>query len=301
MTPYVIETMGLTKQFSHLTAVEDLNLQVPRGTLYGFLGPNGAGKSTTIRMLLGLIKPTRGSIRLFNLDLTQHRLEILRKVGSLVETPSYYEHLTAYENLEITRKILQLPKKEIDKALDIVKLSPYKDKKVKHFSLGMKQRLGLAQALLGDRELLLLDEPTNGLDPAGVREIRELIKSLPEMMGATVLISSHILSEIELVADHIGIIHRGKLLFQGPIHQLKTLGKKEIVIKAHPIPQAAEFLIRTGYDVTVNKGMIYLTGENVDPEALTRELIWHGFEVAHISENLNNLEDIFLSLTGEAC
>jgi ABC-2 type transport system ATP-binding protein len=174
-------------------------------------------------------------------------------VGSLVETPSYYEHLTAYENLEITRKILQLPKKEIDKALEIVKLSKWKNQKVKHFSSGMKQRLGIAQSLMGNRELLLLDEPTNGLDPAGVREIRELIISLPEMMNATVLISSHILNEVELIADHVGIIHRGKLLFQGTLAELKARGRGEIIIKANPLHQAAEFLKRKGYAVAIKK------------------------------------------------
>jgi len=191
----VIETRGLTKVFNRFAAVEDLDLRVPRGALYGFLGPNGAGKSTTIRMLLGLMGPTSGTIHLFNRELAKHRLEILRRVGSLVEAPSYYEHLTAFENLEITRRILQLPKGEIDKALEIVKLAKWKNQRVREFSLGMKQRLGIAQALLGKRELLILDEPTNGLDPAGVREIRELIVSLPERMNATVLISSHILSE----------------------------------------------------------------------------------------------------------
>ena len=253
MEQYVIETRGLTKEFNKFAAVKDLNLRVPKGALYGFLGPNGAGKSTTIRLLLGLIRPTKGTVHLFNQDLTKHRLEILSRVGSLVETPSYYEHLTAYENLEITRKILQLPKKEIDKALEIVKLSKWKNQKVKHLSSGMKQRLGIAQSLMGNRELLLLDEPTNGLDPAGVREIRELIISLPEMMNATVLISSHILNEVELIADHVGIIHRGKLLFQGTLAELKARGRGEIIIKANPLHQAAEFLKRKGYAVAIKK------------------------------------------------
>lgn len=299
MEPFVIETKGLTKNFKKFAAVKDVNLRVPKGTLYGFLGPNGAGKSTTIRMLLGLIKPTKGTVHLFNQELTKHRMEILRRVGSLVEAPSYYEHLTAYENLEITRKILQLPKKEIDKALEIVKLSKWKNQKVKHFSLGMKQRLGIAQAIMGNRELLILDEPTNGLDPAGVREIRELIISLPEMMNATVLISSHILSEIELIADHVGIIHQGKLLFQGTLAELKARGREEIVIKAHPLHYAAEFLKGKGYSVAIKEGKLYLPGRDINLEALNRELVLSGFGVSHLSESIGNLEDIFLQLTGE--
>lgn len=208
MERFVVETRGLTKRFNKFTAVDGLDLRVPKGALYGFLGPNGAGKSTTIKMLLGLIKPSGGSIFLLDRDLKKHRMEILRRVGALVEGPSYYEHLTAAENLEITRRILQLPPKEIDRALEIVKLSKWKNEKVKNFSMGMKQRLGIAQALIGNRELLILDEPTNGMDPSGVREIRELIIALPEMINATVLISSHILSEIELIADYVGKLTR---------------------------------------------------------------------------------------------
>lgn len=298
MEPLVIETRELTKKFNKFTAVKELNLKVPKGALYGFLGPNGAGKSTTIRMLLGLIKPTTGTIHLFNQDLSIHRLNILSKVGSIVETPSYYEHLTAYENLEITRKILQLPPDEIDKALDIVRLTQWKRQKVKDFSLGMKQRLGIAQALMGNRELLILDEPTNGLDPAGVKEIRELIMSLPEIMNATVLISSHILSEIELMADHVGIIHQGELLFQGTMAELKTKGRDEVVVKAHPLGQAAEFLRDKGYTVTIREGKLYLPGRNINMETLNRELVLSGYGVSHLSKNLGNLEDIFLQLTG---
>ena len=192
MEQFVIETQGLTKEFNKFAAVKNLNLKVPRDLLYGFLGPNGAGKSTTIRMLLGLIKPTQGTIYLFNQDLGQHRMEILRKVGFNSRKSFLLRTFDCKRKPGNHQKILKLPPKEIDKALDIVKLSRWKTEKVKNFSLGMKQRLGIAQALIGNRELLILDEPTNGLDPAGVREIRELIISLPEIINATVLISSHI-------------------------------------------------------------------------------------------------------------
>lgn len=299
MERFVVETRGLTKRFNKFTAVDGLDLRVPKGALYGFLGPNGAGKSTTIKMLLGLIKPSGGSIFLLDRDLKKHRMEILRRVGALVEGPSYYEHLTAAENLEITRRILQLPPKEIDRALEIVKLSKWKNEKVKNFSMGMKQRLGIAQALIGNRELLILDEPTNGMDPSGVREIRELIIALPEMINATVLISSHILSEIELIADYVGIINKGKLLYQGTLAELKGRGGKQISIMATPLPKAAEFLQSKGYAVALKNNKLLVSG-NVNPEILNRELVLNGFGVSHLSENLGNLEDIFLQLTGEA-
>lgn len=298
MSELVIETKGLTKEFGSLTAVKDLNLKVKKGALYGFLGANGAGKSTTIRMLLDLVKPTRGNAYLFNKDIRYHRKEILRKVGAMVESPSYYENLTAYENLEIIRRILKLEKKEIDKALEIVNLSKWKDKRVKTFSLGMKQRLGIAQVLMGDRELLILDEPTNGLDPAGVREIRNLIISLPEITGATVLISSHILSEIELIADHVGIIHNGKLLFQGTLEELKEMGNREIAIKAQPLLEAEKFLRNKGYDVEMREGRLYITAERINIEEVNREMVLEGFGVSHLSENKKKLEEVFLQMTG---
>lgn len=298
MNELIIETKGLTKEFRGLTAVKDVNLKVRKGALYGFLGPNGAGKSTTIRMLLDLMKPTKGKVYLFNKDIGSHRMEILRKVGAMVESPSYYENLTAYENLEIIRKILQIDKKEIDKALEIVNLYKWKNKRVKNFSLGMKQRLGIAQALMGNRELLILDEPTNGLDPAGVREIRNLIISLPEITGATVLISSHILSEIELIADHVGIIHNGNLLFQGTLEELKEMGNREIAIKAQPLLEAENFLKEKGYVVKNREGKLYISGERINIEELNKELVLEGFGVSHLSENKKNLEEVFLELTG---
>lgn len=298
MNELVIETKGLTKEFGKLAAVKDVNLKVRKGALYGFLGPNGAGKSTTIRMLLDLMKPTKGKVYLFNKDIGIHRMEILRKVGAMVESPSYYENLTAYENLEIIRKILQIDKKEIDKALEIVNLFKWKNKRVKNFSLGMKQRLGIAQALMGNRELLILDEPTNGLDPAGVREIRNLIISLPEITGATVLISSHILSEIELIADHVGIIHRGNLLFQGTLEELKAKGNLEIAIRAQPLLEAEKFLKRKGYVVENREGKLYISKGKINIKELNKTLVLEGYGVSHLSENKKNLEEVFLELTG---
>ena len=234
MSNYIIETKNLTKRFGKFTAVDGVNLQVPQGGIYGFLGPNGAGKSTTIRMILGLVNETKGEIKVFGDSIKRNRIQILKRVGSMVESPSYYGHLTAYENLEITRQILGVEKKEIGRVLEIVKLTDVQNKTVKKFSLGMKQRLGIAQALLGTPELLILDEPTNGLDPSGIIEIRELIKGLPHKYGITVLISSHILSEIELMATHVGIINKGKLLFQGTMDDLRDKQKEEILVAVEP-------------------------------------------------------------------
>ncbi|AKC61931.1 MULTISPECIES: ABC transporter ATP-binding protein [Clostridium] len=220
MSNFIIETKNLTKSFESFNAVSNLNLQVKKGRIYGFLGPNGAGKSTTIRMLLGLIKPTNGEINIFGKSIKENRIKILKNTGSLVESPSYYANLTAYENLKISAKILNLKESYIDDVLETVKLTKWKNTQVKKFSLGMKQRLGIALALIGEPDLLILDEPTNGLDPEGIHEIRELIKELPKINGMSVLISSHILSEIQIMADDIGIINLGKLLFQGSLDEL---------------------------------------------------------------------------------
>ena len=206
MTELAITTFRLTRRFGDLTAVADLDLQVPGGSVYGFLGPNGAGKTTTIRLLLGLIRPNAGEVRLFGQSLRDGRMTLLRRVGALVETPSLYPHLTGRENLEVTRRLLDARQEQINRALAIVKLEQDAHRRVAHYSSGMRQRLGLALALLGEPELLILDEPTNGLDPAGIREMRDLICRLPEEHGVTVFLSSHLLNEVEQVATHIGII-----------------------------------------------------------------------------------------------
>ncbi|MCT4619585.1 MAG: ATP-binding cassette domain-containing protein [Marinisporobacter sp.] len=222
MQNIIIETNHLTKDYKDMQAVSNVNLSVKSRRIYGFLGPNGAGKSTTIGMLLGLIKPSNGDIKIFNMDLSKDRLKILKNIGSMIEGPSYYENLSAYDNLKISAELLDLDDKDIDKVLKIVNLTKYKNKKTKQFSLGMKQRLGIAQALIGKPKLLILDEPTNGLDPVGIQEIRKLIKSFPEKFDMTILISSHILSEIEQIADDIGIINEGKLVFQNTLEQLRN-------------------------------------------------------------------------------
>jgi lantibiotic transport system ATP-binding protein len=296
MSTYVIETSNLTKKFGKFLAVDQLGLKVPKGGIYGFLGPNGAGKSTTIRMLLGLMKETKGQVKVFGKSIKEERLAILKKVGSMVETPSYYGHLTAYENLEVSRKILGVEKKEINRVLEIVKLTEVQNKAVKKFSLGMKQRLGIAQALLGNPELLILDEPTNGLDPSGIIEMRDLIKSFPEKYGITVLISSHILSEIELIATHVGIINKGKLLFQGTMDDLRDKQKTEIQLEVEPRADVEAYLNEIGLSFKGDQHFLYLD-DNLQPYKLNRELIMNGFEVNQLMVKKHSLEEIFLSMT----
>jgi len=296
MSEYLIETSNLTKKFGDFTAVNSVDLKVPKGGVYGFLGPNGAGKSTTIRMLLGLISPIEGEVKLFGKSIVNNRIEILKNIGSMVESPSYYGHLTAYENLNIAREILRVDKKDIDRVLEIVGLKEVRNKKVREFSLGMKQRLGIGQALIGSPKLLILDEPTNGLDPEGIREIRTLIKTLPMEMGITVLVSSHLLSEIELMATDVGIINKGKVIFQGPLEELHRRSASEIKIGTKPLERAVEHLRNQGYKVETRDKHIYLNGFSDIPK-LTKELVMNDFDIYHISNHRSTLEDIFLNIT----
>ncbi len=239
-----VKTHSLTKEYGAIECVSRLDMEVHEGRIYGFLGPNGAGKSTTLKMLLGLARPTHGEIEIFGKRLTnRNRLGILRNIGSLIESPSYYGHLTARENLKIYQTILGLPEKNIDKALQIVRLDRQQGKKTSAYSLGMKQRLGLASALLSFPKLLILDEPTNGLDPAGIQEMRELIRSLPEQYGMTVIVSSHLLSEIDQMAEDIGIIANGRMMYQGPLNMLHETDRSKTLEEI--------FLSLTGKDVSL--------------------------------------------------
>lgn len=217
----MIETHNLTKAYGDFKAVSKLNLHVKKGSVYGFLGPNGAGKSTTMKMFLGLTAPTRGSFTINGMSYPKDRRKILRQTGSFIESPAFYGNLSGEENLDLIRRILGLPKSSVEEALELVGLTEHKRRLAKKYSLGMKQRLGLAGALMGRPPILVLDEPTNGLDPVGIHEIRTLIRSLPQKFDCTVLVSSHLLAEIELMADNIGILNHGKLLFEGSLDALR--------------------------------------------------------------------------------
>ncbi|MDD3260305.1 MAG: ABC transporter ATP-binding protein [Oscillospiraceae bacterium] len=218
---HIITTEALTKKYKNFTSVNNVSLHIRKGSIYGFLGPNGAGKSTTMKMLLGLTAPTSGAFTIDGKHFPQDRVAILKEIGSFIEAPSFYANLTGRENLDVIRRILDLPKSAVDETLEMVGLDEFGDRLAKKYSLGMKQRLGLAGALLGRPPILILDEPTNGLDPSGIHEIRNLVKSLPKLYDCTVLISSHLLSEIELMADDIGILNHGRLLFEGSMDSLR--------------------------------------------------------------------------------
>ena len=297
---YVIKTNGLTKKFGKEKAVDDLDMKVLKGEIYGFLGPNGAGKSTTIRMLLGLMKPASGKIHIFHKDLKTERINILQRVGSLVENPSYYPHLTAYENLEALRKILGIPKPRIHEVLEIVRLSDAANKKVNGFSLGMKQRLGIAASLLNNPELLILDEPTNGLDPSGIIEIRKLIKRLPAEYGMTILISSHLLSEIDQIATTVGIITKGKMIFQDSIDVMRKFAQQKISLKVSDGEQASRSLLAKGIKTEYKEGMILLSNQTDEQVAdVVHALVQDGFSIYRVEEEKSSLEDIFLQMTKE--
>ncbi len=223
---YMITTEHLTKKYKNFVSVNHVSLHIRKGSIYGFLGPNGAGKSTTMKMLLGLTAPTKGSFSIDGKHFPEDRMDILKEIGSFIEAPSFYANLTGRENLDVIRRILRLPKESVEDALELVGLTEFGDRLAKKYSLGMKQRLGLAGALLGRPPILILDEPTNGLDPSGIHEIRELVKSLPGLYDCTILISSHMLSEIELMADDIGILNHGRLLFEGSLDELRQTAVK---------------------------------------------------------------------------
>ncbi|MBO5472913.1 MAG: ABC transporter ATP-binding protein [Lachnospiraceae bacterium] len=297
----LIETSDLTKQYGKNICVSHLNMQVPEGAIYGFLGPNGAGKSTTLKMLLGLARPTNGSITLFGIPVNEkNRVRLLTDTGSLIESPSYYGHLTGEENLCIIQTLKNCPKEDIDKVLHIVRLEEARHKQVNHYSLGMKQRLGLAAALLGFPRLLILDEPTNGLDPAGIQEMRELIRTLPSDYGMTVVVSSHLLSEIDQMADHAGIISRGRLVYQNTLEALHSHARQQIALRTSHLPVALDILRQNGIEAAVEEDYLLIPmTDDACVAHLCRQLISQNLSLYRVEKREKSLEDIFLSLTGK--
>jgi ABC-2 type transport system ATP-binding protein len=295
---YLIETRGLSRRFGAQVAVDDLNLLVPEAGVYGFLGPNGAGKTTAIRMLLGLIRPDAGEVRLFGQPLMSNHRALMSRVGALVEAPSLYPHLTGRENLEVTRRLLGSPRKLIDVALETVRMTRDAGRRVREYSLGMRQRLGLALALLNRPQLLILDEPTNGLDPAGIHEMRDLIRRLPEEFGVTVFLSSHLLSEVEQIAGYIGIIHESRLLFQGTLAELQQKQQMELAVGVTQPEEAITCLVAAGWSVARRDGLLSVSAKgHEDAATINRLLLDHHLDVFHLALSQRSLEDIFLTLT----
>ena len=298
----IIETHDLCKQYGNALRVAHLDLDVPEGSVYGFLGPNGAGKSTTLKMILGLVRPTAGSIRVLGKSMdSKNRLAVLRQVGRLIESPSYYGHLTGEENLRIVQILRGVPEKNIREVLQIVRLDGQRGKKVAHYSLGMKQRLGLAAALLGYPKLLILDEPTNGLDPAGIQEMRELICELPERFGMTVVVSSHLLSEIDQMADHVAIIRDGELVFQDTLEALHGRSRHHLALRTTNNAVARAILQEKSVPCQEEEGYLILPILSDELAGqFTRLLGARNLGVIRLEERQKSLEDIFLELTGKA-
>ncbi|MDP4262243.1 MAG: ABC transporter ATP-binding protein [Bacteroidota bacterium] len=297
----VVQMDHVTHRFGKQIVLDDISLDIPAGSVYGFLGPNGAGKTTTLRLVLGLLQKQNGSISLFGQELRTQRIAALRRTGSLVEQPSLYLHLTAKENLEIFRLSYQSDRKRIGEVLAITGLGDAGNKKVKAFSLGMKQRLAVAIALLHDPELLILDEPTNGLDPNGIIETRDLIKQLNIEQGKTILVSSHLLSEIEKMATDVAIIHKGKLLFQGALPGLQKArsGRSFIEIDVDDMDKAMRVLTGKFISRAVN-GKINIGFESREQVALINTmLVQEGVKVSQLSVRHDDLENLFIQIISD--
>ena len=297
-----LQTRGLKRRFGQVVAVDGLDLEVPRRSVYGFLGPNGAGKTTTIRLLLGLLRPDAGEVRLFGRDIRRERLALLRRVGALVETPSLYAHLTGAENLEVIRRLAGVGRERIGHVLEVVRLTTAAHRSVRGYSLGMKQRLGIAAALLTEPELLLLDEPTNGLDPAGIGEMRDLIRTLPQSHGITVFLSSHLLHEVALVATHVGIVNGGRLVFQGALTELdeRAEGEARLLVGVDRPDEARRVLGDAGWVAeALSDGRLEVDARSPDAAAeVNGRLVRSGLAVNHLALNRPTLEALFFQLTG---
>lgn len=300
MSSLAIETVGLTYNFGAQAVVKNLSLQVPTGSIYGFLGPNGAGKTTTIKILLNLLKSPSDQVFIFGKDINSNRIASLKRMGALVEQPAIYGHLTGKENLVNRCLLLGIKKAKAAEMLSVVGLTDAANKKAGKYSLGMKQRLGIALALVSDPELLLLDEPTNGLDPNGIIEIRNLMIDLATKHHKTILVSSHLLAEIERTATHVGIINKGELLFQGTIDELHNLSKPTIKLEVDDVEKATQ-LFTEGTEILQQKGnTLTLSFNNKEDIAnINSLLVKNGIKVYAIGTERKDLENLFLDITSK--
>lgn len=299
LQPLLIRTQRLTYRYPGQSPVlQDIDLQVEKGSIYGFLGPNGSGKTTTLSLLLGLLKRQQGSIELFGQEFDHHRTAILRRVGSLIESPSLYGHLSAKDNLAVYQQVYGASRDRIDTVLAMADLTDTGNKPVKRFSLGMKQRLAIALALLPQPELLVLDEPTNGLDPNGIIELRKLIRKLNKTYGITILVSSHILAEVEKMVSHVGIISKGRLLFQGKLAELHHLQAKDSALLLQTSDnEAAIRLLRQYNPVRTGNHLSLSLAERSEVAAINRLLVENKLDVYLLQPQTNSLEKLFIDLT----
>ncbi|MEL7121488.1 MAG: ATP-binding cassette domain-containing protein [Bacteroidota bacterium] len=294
----VIYTEDLNFQFGNVPIIKGLKLEVPQNSIYGFLGPNGAGKSTSIKLILGLLRPASGQIRIFDQMMQDNKMAILSRIGNMIESPSLYQHLTAWDNLHYLDILFKKGKRRMEEVLDLVGLTHAKKKKVKHFSMGMKQRLGIAMALFHDPDLLILDEPVNGLDPAGIQEMRKLFNRLQEM-GKTVFISSHLLAEIEKTCTHLGIIQKGELLYQGEINSLLETATRSIQLKVSSAEDAANAIIPMQLEFNVidqNSIKVQIPSDEAFDQ-LIRKMVLENIAVYDVERQTASLEDLFIGLT----
>lgn len=299
---YIMETVGLRKSYKGNIVVNDVNIHVPKGTIYGFVGPNGAGKSTVMKMILNLIQPEAGEVQLFGEKVTDQSYEVFKRVGSIIENPYFYEKMTARQNLELHCDYMGFPNKErIDEVLQMVDLQNVEGKQIRHYSLGMKQRLAIARAILARPEFLILDEPINALDPEGIREMRTLFQKLNREDGTTIFISSHILSEVDLIADTIGIIRHGKLLTELPIEEIHKHQTDYISLQVDDVIRAAALLEGMGIKnfSVLDKEFIRIYDSDVSGKALSKALIENGVGLESIGRKQDTLEDFFFQLTEE--
>lgn len=299
---YIMETVGLRKSYKGNVVVNDVNIHVPKGAIYGFVGPNGAGKSTVMKMILNLIQPEAGEVQLFGEKVTDQSYEVFKRVGSIIENPYFYEKMTARQNLELHCDYMGFPNKErIDEVLQMVDLQNVEGKQIRHYSLGMKQRLAIARAILARPEFLILDEPINALDPEGIREMRTLFQRLNREDGTTIFISSHILSEVDLIADTIGIIQHGKLLTELPIEEIHKRQTEYISLQVDDVTHAAALLEKMGITnfTVVDKEFIRIYGSDISDKALSKVLIENGIGLESLGRKHDTLEDYFFQLTEE--
>lgn len=297
MSSPIVSTNNLTKRYGQRTVVEDVNLRVPEGCVYGFLGPNGAGKSTTMKMLLSLIQPSSGEVQIMGQPMNRStRRHLLGGIGSLIESPPGYSHLTGAENMRVVQRLLGLSDQQINHAVHVVRTEQQMDKKVREFSLGMKQRLGIAMALARQPRLLILDEPTNGLDPAGIEEIRGLLRRLADD-GVTVIVSSHLLGEVDKTATMLGIVSQGRMIFQGTRSELMTASAPDVLISCSNPPAATRLLASFDARVTEDNDVAVPGIDNRQTAAIVATLVSETIGVYGIRRDEQTLEDVFMSLT----